>query len=117
MPKRVMLLILLLGGAVAVAAAVATSRTDAHDRHLLYVAVPGVRNYVEHGGVGVLVYDIEAGHRFVRRIPTFAVRGGEQAEAIKGIAASAQTGRLYVTTIKRVAAIDLATDRMLWNRE
>jgi hypothetical protein len=117
MSKRATLLILFVGGVVAAAAAVAMSQGDAHDRHLLYVAVPGVRNYVEHGGIGVLVYDIDDGHRFVRRIPTFTVRDGEQPEAIKGIAASARTGRLYVTTIKRVAAIDLATDRMLWNRE
>jgi DNA-binding beta-propeller fold protein YncE len=87
------------------------------ERHLLYVAVPGVRNYVEHGGVGVLVFDIDHDHRFIRRIPTFDVKEGVAPEAIKGIAASAQTGRLYVTTTKRVAALDLNTDRMLWNRE
>jgi DNA-binding beta-propeller fold protein YncE len=86
------------------------------ERHLLYVAVPGVRNYVEHGGVGILVFDIAHGHRFVRRIPTFEARDGEAPEAIKGIAASAQTGRLYVTTTRRLAALDLTTDRILWNR-
>jgi hypothetical protein len=34
----------------------------------LYVASPGVRNYVEWGGHGVLVFDIDNGHKFVRRI-------------------------------------------------
>ena len=29
------------------------------ETRLLYVASPGVRNYVEYGGVGVLVYDID----------------------------------------------------------
>jgi hypothetical protein len=90
---------------------------DRQDSHLLYVAVPGVRNYVEHGGVGVLVYDIGAGHRFVKRIPTFEVPAGEAPENIKGIAASAQSGRLYLTTPKRLAAMDLKTERMVWNRE
>src|SRR2546426_6854025 len=87
------------------------------ERHLLYVAVPGVRNYVEHGGVGILVFDMDDGHRFVKRVPTFETSDGEPPEAIKGIAASAQTGRLYVTTTKRLAALDLNTERILWNRE
>jgi len=39
----------------------------AHGR-FLYVAVPGIRNYLEYGGHGVLVYDIDNGHRLVRRI-------------------------------------------------
>jgi DNA-binding beta-propeller fold protein YncE len=87
----------------------------ASDRHFLYVASPGIRNYVEYGGVGVLVYDMDNGHRFVRRIPTFEVPSGQEPENIKGIAASAKTGRLYVTTFRRLAAFDLATDRLLWN--
>lgn len=39
-------------------------------RRLLYVAVPGVRNYLEYGGHGLLVFDIEQQHRFVKRNPT-----------------------------------------------
>lgn len=84
------------------------------ERHLLYVASPGIRNYVEHGGVGVLVFDMDNGHRFVKRIPTF---DHNPAENVKGICANAKTGRLYVSTIKRLACIDIGTDRMLWNRE
>jgi hypothetical protein len=87
------------------------------ERHFLYVASPGVRNYVEYGGVGVLVFDRDAGYKFVRRIPTFAVPPGLAAENVKGIAASAATGLLYVTTPKRLAAIDLGTEKMRWNRE
>jgi DNA-binding beta-propeller fold protein YncE len=88
----------------------------AEDRHYLYVAAPGIRNYVEYGGVGLLVFDMDQNHRFVRRIPTFEVPPGEQPENIKGIAAHAGTGRLYLTTPKRVAAFDLTTDRLVWNR-
>src|SRR5436309_3578617 len=87
------------------------------ERHLLYVAVPGVRNYVEHGGVGILVFDMDDGHRFVKRIPTFQPHDGEEPEAIKGIAASGQTGRLYFTTTKRLVALDLKSEKTLWNRE
>lgn len=89
----------------------------ASERHYLYVAEPGIRNYVEYGGVGVLVYDIDAGYKFVRRIPTQIVPAGQEAENVKGIAASAATGRLYVTTIRQLMAFDLATDRKLWTKE
>ena len=58
----------------------APSQSAARDRHLLYVAVPGVRNYVEHGGVGILVYDIDDRHRFLKRIPTFETHDGEAPE-------------------------------------
>ncbi len=87
------------------------------ERHYLYVAAPGIRNYVEHGGVGILVFDIDAGYRFVRRIPTFDVPEGSAPENIKGIAAHAGTSRLYISTPLRVAAFDLTTDRLVWNRQ
>ena len=43
------------------------------DEHLLYVASPGTRNYVEYGGVGILVFDIVNCYKFVRSIPTLSV--------------------------------------------
>ena len=85
--------------------------------HFLYVSSPGIRNYLEYGGMGVLVYDMDNGHKFVKRIPTFEIPKGQEAENVKGIAASAQTGRLYVTTFRRLAAFDLASDKLLWNHE
>ena len=86
-------------------------------RHLLYAAVPGVRNYLEFGGAGVLVFDISDGHRFVKRIPTLSVADGQAPENVKGIALSAAYGLLYVTTPKRMFALDLKTERIVWNRE
>src|SRR5690242_4248995 len=82
---------------------------------LLYVASPGIRNYIEYGGVGVLVYDIDAGHRWVKRIPTPEIRNGSAVENVKGVCASAKTGRLYVSTIQRLLCLDLLTDKLLWN--
>jgi len=87
------------------------------ERHYLYVATPGIRNYQEYGGVGVLVYDMDRGYTFVRRIPSQEVAPGAAPENVKGIAVSAATGRLFVTTHVRVMAFDLATDRKLWERE
>jgi DNA-binding beta-propeller fold protein YncE len=86
------------------------------EHHYLYVAEPGIRNYVEYGGVGVLVFDMDRGYAFVRRIPSQDVPQGTAPENVKGIAASARTGRLYVTTFARVMAFDLRTDRKVWDR-
>ena len=86
------------------------------ERHLLYVAVPGIRNYVEYGGIGILVYDMTNGHRLVKRIPTWEVPPGKAPENIKGIAASAKTGKLYLSTPKRLACFDLVTEKMVWDK-
>ena len=89
----------------------------AAEHHFLYVAEPGIRNYVEFGGVGVLVYDIDAGYKLIRRIPTDVVPAGKDPDNVKGIAASAATGRLYVTTIRRLMAFDLSSDKKVWERD
>jgi DNA-binding beta-propeller fold protein YncE len=86
------------------------------ERHFLYVASPGVRNNTEYGGVGVLVFDIDSGYRFVRRIPTWPAPAGDTAENVKGIAASARTGRLYVTSRKNIIAIDAVSGKTVWDR-
>lgn len=105
---------LALTGATAVASLAGVSAQPAR-RRLLYVAQPGIRNYQQFGGVGVLVYDIDRDYAFVKRIPTWEVVPPAQPDNVKGVAASAATGRLWITTIKRLACLDLATDRMLWD--
>src|SRR5262245_12304051 len=107
----------LVSGVIALVAAGHPAARAAAPRHLLYVAEPGIRNYVEYGGVGVLVYDIDAGYKLLRRIPSQEVPAGQQPENVKGIAASAATGRLYVTTIRRLMAFDLTTDKKLWDKD
>ena len=87
----------------------------AAEKHLLYVASPGIRNYLEYGGMGILVYDIDNGYKFVRRIPTWDLPAGKKAENVKGIAASAKTGIVYVSTINRMAAFDAITGKKLWD--
>jgi DNA-binding beta-propeller fold protein YncE len=84
--------------------------------HFLYVASPGIRNYVEYGGIGILVFDIDNGYKFVRRIPTWDVPAGMKPENVKGIAASAKTGIVYVSSLGRLIAIDAVTGKQLWNR-
>jgi hypothetical protein len=114
--RRNVALVLLLA-MVAALAAVRPAARGATEHHYLYVAEPGIRNYVEYGGVGVIVYDIDAGYKFVRRIPTQVLPAGQEPENVKGIAASAATGRLYVTTIRQLMAFDLVTDKKLWEKE
>jgi DNA-binding beta-propeller fold protein YncE len=88
----------------------------AAEQHLLYVASPGTRNYVQYGGVGILVFDIENGYKFVRRIPTWDVPAGKEPENVKGIAASSKTGRVYVTSLNRMIAIDAVSGKKIWDK-
>jgi DNA-binding beta-propeller fold protein YncE len=82
----------------------------------LYVAVPGIRNYLEYGGHGVLVFDIDHDYKFVRRIPSAGLADDGKPSNVKGIAANAATGRLYVSTIKSLQCYDLLTDKILWEK-
>lgn len=95
---------------------VLVSAAAAQEQHLLYVASPGTRNYVEYGGVGILVFDIDKGYKFVRRIPTWAVGEDKKPENVKGIAASAKTGRVYVTSLNRMMAIDAVSGKKIWDK-
>src|SRR5215204_1826051 len=109
----------LLAGGVSAAwfSNAARVRAGAADEHrYLYVAQPGIRNYVEYGGIGILVFDIDRNYAFVRRILSQDVLAGQPPENVKGVAAHARTARAYVSTIKRVMAFDLATDRKVWDR-
>lgn len=61
----------------------ASSPAPNAERHFLYLASPGTRNYVEYGGVGLLVLDIDDGCRFVRRIPTWSMPEGKPAANVR----------------------------------
>jgi hypothetical protein len=82
----------------------------------LYVAQPGIRNYVEYGGHGVIVYDIDNDYAFVKRIPTGSVTSDGAPINVKGVCGNAKTGLLYVSTIMDLICIDLHTDEVLWEK-
>jgi len=92
-----------------------TGRAQTPQR-LLYAGVPGVGNDASHGGVGVLVFDMDHGYKFVRRIATWPTPAGQRAEGVRGIAAHAATGRLFVSTSRRLAAFDLTKDTVVWEQ-
>lgn len=85
-------------------------------QRLLYVATPGIRDYLEYGGHGILVFDIDNGHKFVKRIPSAGLDKDGKPLNVKGICASAATGRLYVSTTQQLMCFDLPTDKLLWER-
>jgi DNA-binding beta-propeller fold protein YncE len=87
-------------------------------QRLLYAALPGVGggNNEKYGGAGILVFDIDHTHKFVKRVPLQGAPSTGPQEAIKGIAAHAATARLYISTSRRVAAYDLLTDKLAWEQ-
>ncbi len=106
----------LLAAATLASLPAATNQPAAAERRLLYVAVPGIRNYLEYGGHGVLVFDIDRGHAFVRRIPAAGLAPDGKPSNVKGIVANAATRRLYVSTLQKLTCFDLLTDKILWEK-
>ncbi|MDB5306793.1 MAG: Surface antigen [Gemmataceae bacterium] len=83
---------------------------------LLYVVCPGIRDYLEFGGAGVLGFDVDNGHKFVKRIETTASRAGKPRN-IKGVTASPATKRLHFTTPEALYCVDLVTGKTEWGTE
>ena len=104
----------LLCGLVA-AVPVAAQESKKEERHLLYVVAPGIRDLLEFGGAGILVFDMDKNHAFVKRIPTPASQA-QKPENIKGVCASAATGKLYFTTMTKLYCFDLRTEKTLWEK-
>jgi DNA-binding beta-propeller fold protein YncE len=104
-----------LAAAILAGADPASRAVEPGERHLLYVVTPGIRNYLEFGGAGILVFDRDNGHAFVKRIETPASRR-EKPENVKGVCASAATRRLYFSTLTRLYCVDLMTDKTLWEK-
>lgn len=83
----------------------------AAEQRLLYAV-----NQAEAERGSIAVYDIDAGHRLVRTIQT--VPGVHN---VRGVAASAATGRLYVAYLGAgeagwIYCLDLAGNKILWNK-
>ena len=92
--------------------ALACVHTDAAplpDGRYLFAATPGIRDYLEFGGHGVVVFDIDHGHRFVTRIASSGVDDKGKPVNVKGICPHAGTQRLYVCNIKSLYPIQLRT--------
>ena len=111
---RFMLLLLIMQSGHEAGAAAPEPASGSERR--LYVAVPGIRNYLEYGGHGLLVYDIDHGHRLIKRIPTAGLDAKGVPNNVKGICACASTRRLYISTIEQLMCLDLVSEKLLWER-
>lgn len=105
-----------------------------YDKRYLYVATPGIRNYLGYGGHGILVFDMDNNHRFVKRIKTGGIlsdslmgrmkqggyasaKGDEVPSNVKGIAVSIPLNSVYVSTLESLQRIDLITDKIVWEKQ
>lgn len=85
-------------------------------KRYLYVAVPGVRNYLGFGGHGLLIFDISKNHQFVKRIPLRGLSKNGKPSNVKGIAVSLATNSVYVSTLEALQRIDLTTNKIIWEK-
>ncbi|MEP6596245.1 MAG: hypothetical protein ABJA71_09870 [Ginsengibacter sp.] len=85
-------------------------------KRYLYVAVPGIRDYLGYGGHGILVFDMDNHHRFVKRIATQGLHPDKTPSNVKGIAVSIVLNSVYISTIESLQRIDLSTDKVVWEK-
>ncbi|MBX9585483.1 MAG: hypothetical protein K2X87_34690 [Gemmataceae bacterium] len=104
-----------LATALASPLAAAVGRED-RLRRFLYVVCPGVRDYLQFGGAGLLVFDIDDGHQFVKRTPT-AASVAVKPRNVKGVVASPATRKLHFTTPEALFCVDLVTGKTDWGKE
>src|SRR6516225_891158 len=90
--------------------------SDTTLHHYLYVATPGIRNYLEYGGHGLLVFDMDNNFKFIRRIPTGGLDKTGQPTNVKGICANAARHRIYISTLESLTCIDLLTEKIVWEK-
>ncbi|HEX3384227.1 MAG TPA: hypothetical protein VHS53_03515 [Mucilaginibacter sp.] len=86
-------------------------------RHYLYVAVPGIRDYMGYGGHGLLVFDMDHGHRFVKRITTKGFHPDGKPSNVKGIAVSLPLHSIYISTLESLQRIDLVSGKTIWEKK
>lgn len=85
--------------------------------HHLYVASPGIRDYLEYGGHGILVFDIDNEHKFVKRIPSAAGKDETgKPRNVKGICASGVTKRIYVSTTHSLSCFNMDDGALHWEK-
>jgi len=79
----------------------------------LYAATPDGAQMGSASGMGILVFDIDDGFKFVRRIEGPMLKGG-----VRGLTGSTDAKALfYGTTDKRMGRLDLETDKVVWEKE
>lgn len=84
-------------------------------KELIYVALPGsLERSPDQNGNGIVVLDAKNHYNFVKRIPMFDVPASQNPEQIAGVTASPVTQMIYMAARGRLAAVDLTTDKKVW---
>ena len=111
-------LILLLSAGIPLQNAIpgSSAKRNVAGKRYLYVAVPGIRDYLGFGGHGILVFDIDNNHRFVKRIPTQGFHPDKTPSNVKGVAVSLPLNSIYVSTLESLQRIDLTTEKIVWEK-
>jgi DNA-binding beta-propeller fold protein YncE len=93
-------------------AVVALHAADPATKRYLYMSTPDGAQEQGRSGDGILVFDIDADHKFVRRITIPSFR-----EGLRGFTPSAANHcAYYSTTSRRLGCVDLETDKVLWEQ-
>ncbi|MCB0666970.1 MAG: hypothetical protein KDC80_14150 [Saprospiraceae bacterium] len=82
--------------------------------HFLYVATPGIRDYLGYGGHGLLVFDIDNNHSFVKRIETAGLHPDGTPSNVKGIDVSIPLNSVFISTLEGLQRIDLNSEKIIW---
>jgi DNA-binding beta-propeller fold protein YncE len=84
-------------------------------KELIYVTLPGtLEGGWDQNGNGIVVLDARNNYSFVKRIPVFDVPASQNPEQIAGVTASPVTQMIYIAARGRLAAIDLRTEKKVW---
>jgi hypothetical protein len=83
-------------------------------KRYLYLSMPdGAQKEGRSDPPGIMIFDIDNGHKFVRRIevPVFS-------EGLRGFVGNLKTHRVYFSsTNRRLGAFDLETEKVVWEKE
>ncbi len=85
-------------------------------KRYLYVATPGVRDYLGYGGHGIQVFDMDNKYKFVKFIPTSGYHPNGTPSNVKGVCVSLATNCIYISTLEGLQCIDLTTEKMVWEK-
>lgn len=82
-------------------------------RRFLYMSSPDGAQKEGRSGAGILIFDIDDGHRFVRRIdvPIFE-------EGLRGFTGNLRTHSVYYsTTNRRLGQFDVESEKIVWEKQ
>jgi DNA-binding beta-propeller fold protein YncE len=79
----------------------------------LYAATPDGAQLESGSGMGILVFDIDDGFKFVRRIAVANLQGG-----VRGLTGCTATHSLYYScTDRRMGRFDLESEKVVWDQQ